>query len=205
MTLKERIAALEDSLAQKSSAADASKDALLTEMLHQDNAQRYVNKLRIAVPLVLKNTPESGVTEDAFKIGEPLSRRTSRYLKYLIRVRPFVEMLDVALTPYFGGKSAPAELDVVKANLVQSETAQESGRAGLPAVTQKPLALGGDVTNLIDELNGIAKLAFQNSPEIASLFNKNLIRRARNRGPGNGASTGPNPGPNPGTSPNSGT
>ncbi len=197
VTLKDRITALEESVAQKSSAVDASKDALRTERLHQDDAQNFVDKLRTAVPLVLKNSPDAGVTDDAFKIGEPLNRRTSRYIKYFIKVRPFVETFDAAMTPYFGGKSALAELDGIKSDLVQAETAQESGRAVLPSATHKALALAGEVHDLIDEVNRVAKLAFREHPEIASLFNKALIRRARNRGPNNGNPNTPNPGPSP--------
>ena len=95
-----------------------------------------------------------------------------------MRIRPFVEILEEQLKPFFAGESPLQQLDAVKSALEQSDALQETLRGTLPACTQEIIELNGEVFELIENMNRVAKLAFQDNPEIAAQFNKNLIQRA---------------------------
>ena len=99
-----------------------------------------------------------------------------------MRIRPFVETLEDQLKPFFGGESPLEQLDAVKSELEKSDAEQETLRGSLPAETQKIVEQTGEIFELLDHMNRIARLAFQDSPEIAVQFNMNLIQRAARGG-----------------------
>ena len=158
---------------------DASKNATKEEQLCLEEARELISRIRSAVPLVLSAHPASGVTEDAFKIRESLSRSPPKHIKYLMRIRPFVETLEAPFKVFFGGASPLEKLDDIKTRLEASDAHQETLRGSLPAEeTQKIVEHTGEIFELIDHMNRIARLAFQDSPEVAAQFNMNLIQRA---------------------------
>jgi len=61
--------------------------------------------------------------------------------------------------------------------LQEADRAQENARKALPAKTLERNALKGRVLDLIDELNGIARIAFDDRPELRAKFNKDLLLR----------------------------
>lgn len=176
--LSERVGVLGQLFSTRSQTMDASRMAAKNEKLCIDNAKAFINRIRTAAPIVLSAHPAPNVTENAFKIGVSLSCSTPNHLKYLMRIRPFVETLDEQLKPFFAGESPLEQLDAVKSALEQSDALQETLRGTLPACTQEIIELNGEVFELIENMNRVAKLAFQDNPEIAAQFNKNLIQRA---------------------------
>jgi hypothetical protein len=178
-TLSQRTALLDERYSARASKTDASRNAARTEEECRKEAKAFIKKLRLTVPMVLRDSPEPGITEAAFKTGDTLGMSTPKIAKYLMRVRPFVVVLEESLTPYFGGESPVAVLETVKAKLDASDATQEIYRAGLPVGTKKLHQLAGEVLEMIEDMNRVAELAFQDSPEIAAQFNKSLIQRAR--------------------------
>jgi hypothetical protein len=180
--LSEKVAALDQRFSARALIIDASKNAAKEERRRLEEAKTFMNRVRTAAPMVLRNHPAPGVTDDAFKIGEPLGRSTPKHIKYLMRIRPFVETLEDQLKPFFGGESPLEQLDAVKSELEKSDAEQETLRGSLPAETQKIVEQTGEIFELIDHMNRIARLAFRDSPEVAAQFNTNLIQRAARSG-----------------------
>lgn len=109
----------------------------------------------------------------------PLGRSPTAISKYLGDVRSLVEKHDSLLRPYFGGKSALAELDFVKDELDQAQEIQEIDYKALPLETLKFYEAKGRALFLIEKANRIGKRAFAGQAELIALYNKDLIQRAR--------------------------
>ncbi|MBI4952750.1 MAG: hypothetical protein HY908_12005 [Myxococcales bacterium] len=120
----------------------------------------------------------------SFNAGGRLGRVTKEISGYLTVVRPFVVKLDAALKPYFDDKLASEELDKAKNELDAADTKQEVGLANLPEATLQVYEAKGRVLHLIEELNRLAKNAFDGQAEIVGKFNKDILLRGRApRGP----------------------
>jgi hypothetical protein len=114
--------------------------------------------------------------------GERLGRSTPKISKYLMSVKPFVQKLEEHLRPYFGNKSPSEELESVKSDLDDTDALQETARAGLPEETAKRHLAAKELLDMIEEVNRIAKIAFDGKAEIAAQLNKDLTLRAKKSG-----------------------
>ena len=63
--------------------------------------------------------------------------------------------------------------------LRDADALQEKTRANLPAETLALCELKGRVLDLIEEVNGVARIAFEGQAEIRAQFNKVLLYRGR--------------------------
>lgn len=102
--------------------------------------------------------------------------------EYLLQLRPLVTALEEPLTTYFAGESPTALLDRIKADLDRWDTIQETQRGSLPGQSLALYERIGEIVELIEDLNRIARLAFYDQPELARQFNKNLLKRASRSG-----------------------
>jgi hypothetical protein len=131
--LSEKVAALDQRFSARAQMMDASKNATKEEQRCLDDARILVSRLRTAAPMVMRTHPAPGVTDDAFKIGGPLGRSTPKHIKYLMRIRPFVETLEEQLKPFFGEESPPraARRRQVRAREVRSPLSSQTIRPRL--------------------------------------------------------------------------
>lgn len=112
-------------------------------------------------------------------MDEPLRRSTPTILAYLIKIRSAVVTLDGPLKKYFGGKTASAELDAVKAALETTDTEQEASRTSGPVETQALYEAVGRLVEDIEDVIRAGKSAFDGDSAMRARFNKDLILRAR--------------------------
>jgi hypothetical protein len=180
--LETRVEALDERYSHRSFSADASRGATQNEMACRQQAKELIQTLQLAVPMILREHPVAGITEDAFRVGEPLRNSTTRISKYLMRVRPFVVALEEHLAPYFAKESPTERLESVKAALDASDTAQETARGGLPTITLEIYELTGEILEMLEDMSRIARIAFRDRPDIALRFRKALIQRALRSG-----------------------
>ena len=177
--LDQKLFALDALYSGRSQQSESALKATGTESAARQAAKAFVRRLRLAVPLVLKETPVEGVTENAFNTGERLGHSTPRISKYLMTVRPFVQKMEEHLKLYFGGKSPLTQLETVKTDLDKADAAQETARGALPKETADLYLLAGEILDEIETVNRIAKIAFDGNAEIIGQFNKDLTLRAR--------------------------
>jgi hypothetical protein len=90
-----------------------------------------------------------------------------------------VKQLDELFKPYFGGKSAAAELETVKTALDSASANHKTSRAALPEETANIYCKAGELLDCIEDANRIAHIAFDGRAEIAGQFNKDLTLSSR--------------------------
>jgi hypothetical protein len=195
--LSGRLIDLEGLFSSRSSSTDASRGATQIKTVLVVSAKTFIKTLRRPVRMVLRDNPETGVTLNAFKLTEPLGRSAPKISKYLMQIRPFVETLDELLKPYFNGVSPLSLLETAKKDLDAASATQKLKRKTIPAATKNMYAQSGEIIELIEEMNRVAKNAFANQPEIAAQFNKDIIESASRPGP----TTAPDPAPTPAPTP----
>lgn len=172
-----------DELGTKMSAqADAkgqAKAATKKEALARTAVKSMVRKLKNAVPLALRAAPNSGVTMEAFLIGDKLGQATPKIMAYVEKILPLVEKIDTQLRPYFHGESAYEQLRAVKQELASTDTDQEVKAASLPQETMAVYELKGRLLEAVEDLNRVARIAFDGRAELAGRFNKDILLRSR--------------------------
>ena len=181
--LASRVVSLDERYSARSSSADASRRATLTKHARVDAAKSFIETLLLAVFIVLRDFPDTGVSKKAFRRGQRLGRSSSRISKYLMKIRPFVVTLDEHLAPYFGGESPVALLESIKSALDASGAAQEIKQGLVPPTTAELRSLNGQILEMIEDVNRVAKIAFADQPAIAAQFNKDLLERAAQGSP----------------------
>lgn len=181
--LEKSVAVLDSLASGQKEAKETSKASTKTENAARTEAKTFIRRVRLALPMVLRDSPVEGVTAESFNAGESLGRSTPKISKYLINIRPFVQKLDEPLKRYFKGESPSAMLDAIKQSLEQADTAQEVNVTSLPQNTQAVYEAKGRILEMIEDLNRIAKIAFDGRAEIASKFNKDILLRARKSQP----------------------
>jgi len=172
-----------DELGTKMSAqADAkgqAKVATKKEAHARTAVKAMVRKLKNAVPPALRAAPNSGVTLEAFFIGDKLGQATPKIMAYVEKILPLVEKIDKQLKPYFGGESAHEQLRSVKQDLGTTDTDQEVKASSLPQETMAVYELKGRLLEAVEDLNRVARIAFDGQAEMAGRFNKDILLRSR--------------------------
>ena len=178
-TMLAEIASLETDVASRIDTASAARHATTQEHAAIDAAKTFIRKLRAAAPMVLRDTKVVGVAHDAFNAGSPLASSTPKIVEYLTKVRGPVVKLDDDFVPYFKGNKASAELDAVKNALDGADVAQETKLSALPQETLQVYETKGKILEAIEDLNRVAKIAFDGEAGTRSAFNKDILLRAR--------------------------
>ncbi len=173
------VSELGSSVAVQAEARGQSKAAHDEEVSARTGAKAFIRALRLAAPLALREAPAQGVTVESFASGGRLGQATPRLAMYLERVRPAVVALDEPLAKYFRGQSPAVRLDEVKAKLDAAQQTQESGYAGLPVDTLRVYESKGRLVQMIEDVNRVARIAFDGRAEIIAQFNKDVLLRAR--------------------------
>jgi hypothetical protein len=187
--------ALEVLYSSRSAETEASLKAAEIKASLRQNAKSLIRRIRLAAPIVIKKHSPEGITENAFNAKGKLGRSEVKVSKYLMSIRPFVKQLDELLKPYFGGKSAAAELETVKAALDKAAADHKASRNALPEETASIYCASGELLDRIEDANRSGHIAFDGRAEIASSFNKDLtlsIRRARKENTEESAQTAAN-------------
>ena len=150
----------------------------LSESAARNHAKSLIRKLRNALPIVLRDHPDTGVTLAQFD-GGTLGNSTPKISGYLNNISEPVKKLESILTEYFGGESALATLTKAKQNLDEADAVQETTLAGLPQETLKIYETKGRVLEAIEDINRLAKNAFDGQATLIAQFNKDILLRAR--------------------------
>jgi len=146
---------------------------------HQEVKATY-RKVREALGIVLRDGAVEGLTLDHFTVGDKM-RGTANTLLHLERVIPLVARLDAPLSRFFPAQKASELLDAARARLEKADSEQELARGALPTETVSVLELKGRILDLVEELNAIARIAFDGQAELRAKFNKDLLLRGRRR------------------------
>ena len=163
-------------------AADARGVARSTTVSEHDavtEVKTFIRILRHALPRVLREHKDLGVTAAAFHAGATLGRATPKLSAYLATIAPALAKLDEALKPAFGGKSAVAEAARVKKPLDEADAIQETAQAGLPEDSLAVYEMKGRVLEAIEDLNRAGKIAFDGQATLVAKFNKDILLRGR--------------------------
>ena len=175
--LVSRIDGLDALFSNRSSATQAAISATETEAAMRREAKAFIRCLRYAVPMVVRLQQAKGITKKSFNAGGPLGNKTRKISGYLMKVRPFVETLNEAFAPYFGGDDPLEELKRVKANLDDADADQEVKQKSLPEETVKIYMLAGQILDMIEDINRVGKIAYDGKAEMIAQFNKDILRR----------------------------
>lgn len=158
-------------------------------------AKALINKIRNVVRQVVRKNGDAGVSMDDFHAGGPLGRAASKIREYLARVRVPVSKLDNAFAPYFKQQLLSKLIDEARAKLDAASAIQETDIAALPEDTTAVYERKGRLLEHIEDLNAIARNAFDDAPAIRAKFNKDILNRGRRSKKTDEA---PAPNPNPG-------
>ena len=170
---------LESEVARQAEAKGGSEGKTRAEGAAMDLAKGLVRKVRNIIRPALRKQPVVGVTVDSFASGGPLERSTPKMSAYLNQIIRPLETAEASLKPYFGG-AKPADLARdIKDKLDKADTAQETALASLPLETQQVYETKGRAVELIEELNAVAKNAFDGNAQVVALFNKDILLRGR--------------------------
>jgi hypothetical protein len=176
--LSSDLATLESQSAAQSDRRSTAKSATLTESAARNQAKSFIRKLRNALPIVLRDHPDVGVTASQFE-GGTLGQSTPKVSNYLNQITEPIKKLDEPLKDYFDQASASEQLATLKKLLDAADTAQETSLAGLPEETLKLYETKGRVLQAIEDINRLAKNAFDGQAALVSQFNKDILLRAR--------------------------
>ena len=176
--LSDDLTTLESQSAAQTDRRSGSKGATQTESAARNEAKSFIRKLRNVLPIVLRDHPELGVTSSQF-VGGTLGRSTPKVSDYLNQISEPVKKLDGVLKEYIEGESASAQLATVKKNLDDADVVQETSLAGLPEETLKIYEIKGRVLQAIEDINRLAKNAFDKQATVVAQFNKDILLRAR--------------------------
>ena len=150
----------------------------LTESEARNQAKSFIRKLRNVLPIVIRDNPELGVTISQFQRGA-LEDSTPKISTYLTSISEPVKKLDKILADYLEGEPASVQLALVKVALDEADTVQETTLAGLPEATLAIYETKGRVLEAIEDINRLAKNAFEGQAALIGQFNKDILLRAR--------------------------
>ncbi|MBU1244263.1 hypothetical protein KKD52_18955 [Myxococcota bacterium] len=181
---------LEDLLAQLGAQAGAGRtqtEDARTKTRHEaaarENAKTLLRKLQEGLKILHREGTLGDLTLASFsRKGKPL-RSTADLSAYLLRIEPLVAKLDATLGRFFGGHQPSELVRGAVSDLQEADRAQENARQALPGRTVERTRLKGRVLDLIDELNGVARIAFDDRPELRAKFNKDHLRRTHRARP----------------------
>jgi hypothetical protein len=172
------ITELESQRAIQSDRRERAKGTTLTESAARNQAKSLIRKLRNVLPIVLRDHLDTGVTLAQFE-GGTLGNSTPKISGYLTDISEPVKKLETILKQYFEGESLLASLTKAKKALDEADAVQETTLAGLPQETLKIYETKGRVLEAIEDINRLAKNAFDGQAALIAQFNKDILLRAR--------------------------
>jgi hypothetical protein len=146
-------------------------------------AKSLLRKIQEGLKILSREGGLGDLTLESFSRGGRNLQSTPALIDYLARVEPLVGKLDPALARFFAGHQPSTLVAEALDGLREADRAQEGARLELPAKTLERLELKGRLLDLIDELNGVARIAFDGQAERRAKFNKDLLLRGRRSKP----------------------
>lgn len=107
-----------------------------------------------------------------------LGRSVPTILSYLTTAEPTVKRLDAFFKPYLK-VTASERLAELRKKLAAADAKQETAKDTTTGYTASINEAKARVLEAIEELNGIAKNAFDGNAPVIAKFNKDLLLRAR--------------------------
>ncbi|MDP1917260.1 MAG: hypothetical protein Q8L14_13555 [Myxococcales bacterium] len=165
--------------AARSEASDSSAIDTLTQEARIDDSKKLVRSIRNVLPAALRKAKKDGVVIDKKLLASGrLGRVVPAIVSYLTTVEPTVKRIDKYLQPYL--KVVPStRINEVRKALEAADTKQEASLGATTEYTAKLNEAKGRVVEAIEELNGIAKNAFDGNAAVIGKFSKDLLLRAR--------------------------
>ncbi|MBU1410006.1 hypothetical protein KKC22_00685 [Myxococcota bacterium] len=156
------------------------------EVEARQGAKALLRKIQEGLKIIHREGLLGDLTLDSFSREGKLLQSTADLAAYLLRVEPLIARLDSQLSRFFGGRQPSELVREAVTELQEADRAQELARQELPAKTLERLELKGRLLDLIDELNGVARIAFDGQAEKRARFNKDMLLRARRGGTADG-------------------
>lgn len=172
-------ASLGSRVAEQAEAKAESKAKTAAERVAVANAKALIGKTRLAVSVLVSNGAAPAKTKEILEAGHALRQSTPRIAMYLEKILPTIASLDAQLRVYFGGESPAALLTAAKSALDTAQQGQEADAGVLPRETLEIYEAKGLLLGRIEELNKLGKIAFYGQNDVAGLFNKDVLNRAR--------------------------
>ncbi|MFO0745069.1 MAG: hypothetical protein U1F43_05240 [Myxococcota bacterium] len=177
--LKSAIAALDDEKARQIDERSGAHATTLGEGAAITGAKKIINRMRNVLPQVLRANPDAGVSAADFNAGGRLARKAPTISEFLGKIRVHAAKLDAGFAKFFKGAKLSELIDAAKARLDGASTDQDTDLSALPDDTAAVYERKGHILELIEDLNGVARNAFEDEPELRNQFNKDILNRAR--------------------------
>lgn len=142
-------------------------------------AKKLINRVRNIARQVVRKNGDAGVAIDEFNSGGPLGRAAGKISEYLGRLRVPAAKLDNAFAPYFKQQALTTLIDEARSKLDAANALQEVDIASLPEDTAVVYERKGRLLEHIEDMNAIARNAFDDVPETGAKFNKDILNRGR--------------------------
>jgi len=162
--------------------AEDAKHLTRKEVEAKQGAKALLRKIQEGLKIIHREGLLGDLTLDSFSREGRLLQSSADLAAYLLRVEPLIAKLDSQLSRFFGGLLPSELVRESVTELQEADSAQELARQELPAGTQERLELKGRLLDLIDELNGVARIAFDGQAQKRARFNKDILLRARRGG-----------------------
>lgn len=175
------IAALDTQDARRHEARDTARTSLAAENEARTELKRIKRDLDSSLVDLFAEGIDVGVNRSAFDAGHALGNSTPKVSAYFGRIDAVLAKVADRLAPYNDGRNLHAEAQEAKSRLDLAQASQEVGVRQLPEETVKIHALKGEAFDLIEKFNRAGKRAFAGQAQKISLFNKDLILRARKK------------------------
>ncbi len=156
-----------------------SKQTTRDEVAAISDAKALINRVRNVARQVVRKNVNAGVTVEDFNAGGPLGRAAGKISEYLGRLRVATAKLDTAFAPYFKQQVLSKLVDDARARLDGASATQEADIASLPEDTAVLYERKGRLLEHIEDMNAIARNAFEDAPETRAKFNKDILNRGR--------------------------
>jgi hypothetical protein len=177
--LKEQLDLLATARGDRGVTRDGAKALTADEGLARSEGKTLSRAVREALRIVLKDGPVAGVSLDQVALHGNQLQTTPEVLAHLSALAPKLAPLDAELARFFEGQKASELVRAAWERLRDADALQEKTRMDLPQETLALLELKGRVLDLIEEINGVARIAFEGRSEIRAKFNKDLLYRGR--------------------------
>lgn len=173
------LAQLQSEDAVHAEAAGSAHSATRIQDAKLADAKRLVRMIRNVLPRLFRNHALVDVSIHDFEAGQTLGRSVPSMETYLNHIELPAAKLDALLAPYLQGKTASEEIRRVRKALHVADIDQEVELAGLPERTRNLYALKGRVLDLIEEMNAVARNAYDGNAALIGQFNKDILLRSR--------------------------
>lgn len=176
--LERLVQQLESASGQHQEEQTDSRLLTVEERVARQEAKCLIRKVYTAVRIVTRQGAVEGVDIHSLPALGRLNT-SARVAAGIHEMLPLIARLDSRLTRFFNGQNASQLLQEAADRLSRADALQEVSRQSLPENTLQLQELKGRVLERVEELNAVARIAFDGQAEIRSRFNKDVLLRSR--------------------------